>query len=304
MNTFRVTYDGPALEASEMDVRELAPALLAIGDVLDASATALYGGRIKAQVNVRGSFKTGSFGIDVSLLADWATRVRDLLAGDAGTATANALAILTALGWVSGQAAKVMRPSLFEVLRWLRGRAISKVDVNDETAILHVDEERIEIELRVLTLLRDVPVRRAAERVLAPLARDGVEVVAFGDDRGRVAVEVKRDELPWFVTPPVPDELLVNEERRMVFSIVSLAFKDDNKWRLYDGSNTIHATISDADFLARVDANQESFSKGDVLICEVRVQQWQTFDGAKTDYEVVRVVEHRTASRQIALPGV
>ena len=34
-----------ALESSEMDVRELAPALLAIGDLLDASTRALCGNR-------------------------------------------------------------------------------------------------------------------------------------------------------------------------------------------------------------------------------------------------------------------
>jgi len=33
---FRITYDGPALASHEMDVRELAPALLAMSDLLKA----------------------------------------------------------------------------------------------------------------------------------------------------------------------------------------------------------------------------------------------------------------------------
>jgi hypothetical protein len=90
----------------------------------------------------------------------------------------------------------------------------------------------------------------------------------------------------------------------MAFSIVSLAFKEDNKWRLSDGAATISATIADADFLKAVDENLESFSKGDVLMCEVLVRQWQTRGGAKTDFEVVKVLEHRRAARQIALPGI
>lgn len=64
---FQITYDGPSLAASEMDVRDLAPALLAAGDLLDAATRALHGERIKAQINVRASFKTGCFGIDFAL---------------------------------------------------------------------------------------------------------------------------------------------------------------------------------------------------------------------------------------------
>lgn len=60
MSDFRITYDGPALNMSEMDVRELAPALLAIGDLLTASVSVLCGDKIQPQVNVKGSFKTGA----------------------------------------------------------------------------------------------------------------------------------------------------------------------------------------------------------------------------------------------------
>jgi|GEM_PF-1096356 len=42
---FKGKIDGPALATSEMDVRELAPALLAIGDLLTASTNLLCGER-------------------------------------------------------------------------------------------------------------------------------------------------------------------------------------------------------------------------------------------------------------------
>lgn len=98
MSRFRITYDGPTLDSSEMDVRELAPALLAFGDLLDASTRALCGAQVRPQVNVRGSFKTGSFGIDFTLATSLLGRMRDMLSGSEGTALANAVTILTALG--------------------------------------------------------------------------------------------------------------------------------------------------------------------------------------------------------------
>lgn len=180
MSRFRVTYDGPALESSEMDVRELAPALLAIGDLLEASTRALCGDQVRPRVNVRGSFKTGSFGIDFTLATSLLGRMRDLLSGNESTALANAVTILTALGIAAPKA----RKGLFAVLKWLRGREIQRVQMQDHTATLHVDGEQLEIDLSVLTLLRDVGVRQATEHVLAPLARDGIVIFATGTDTG------------------------------------------------------------------------------------------------------------------------
>ncbi|AXF24804.1 hypothetical protein CUJ89_31705 [Burkholderia pyrrocinia] len=299
MSHFRITYDGPALESSEMDVRELAPALLAIGDLLEASTQALCDDQVQPQVNVRGSFKTGSFGIDFTLATSLLGRMRDMLGGSEGAALANAVTILTALGIAGPRVGK----GLFAVLKWLRGRKIQRVEMQDHVAVLHVDGEKLEIELSVLTLLRDVSVREATARVLSPLAREGVTIFSAGTDT-EVFETVTRDEIAWFHVPERADVLILDESRKMAFSIVSLAFKDDNKWRLYDGASTIHAAITDANFLTRVDNNQISFSKGDVLVCHVRVQQWQTADGARTEYEVTDVLEHRPAARQIPLPGL
>lgn len=299
MSHFRITYDGPALATSEMDVRELAPALLAIGDLLEASTKALCGDQVRPQVNVRGSFQTGSFGIDFTLVTSLISRMRELLAGPDGTALANAVTILTALGICGPKAKK----GLFAVLKWLRGRQIQRVQMKDNTAVLHVEGDKLEIELAVLTLLRDVSVREATTRALSPLTRDGITIFSAGTDT-KVFETITHDEVSWFHVPEQSDILLLDENRKMAFSIVSLAFKDDNKWRLFDGAATIHASITDTDFLRRVDSNQVSFSKGDVLVCNVRVQQWQTADGAKTEYEVTDVLEHRPAARQIQLPGL
>ena len=81
---------------------------------------------------------------------------------------------------------------------------------------------------------------------------------------------------------------------------MSLAFKEGNRWRLTDGQNTFSVQVNDEDFLRRVDANQVSFAKGDVLICKLRTKQWQVEDGVRSEYELVEVVEHRSA-RQLPL---
>ncbi|MCM3212910.1 hypothetical protein M3613_22480, partial [Bacillus licheniformis] len=139
------------------------------------------------------------------------------------------------------------RKGLFAVLKWLRGREITHVRMQNNTAVLDVDGDELEIDLPVLTLLSDVRVRQAIAQVLAPLAREGIEIFDAGTDT-EVYETVAHNEIAWFHAPESTDSLLLDEHRKMAFSIVSLAFKDDNKWRLYDGTSTIHATITDAGF--------------------------------------------------------
>lgn len=300
MTEFRLTYDGPALENHEMDPRELAPALLAMADLLESAARVLYGDKAKVNINVKGSFKTGSFNVDFVAGVQWLQVVRDMFAGAEATAIANATAILTALG-VMG------KKGLFPLLKWLRNRPITRMESiapgnsPARQVRIYVGNEFYEVEVDTVDLLRDVAVRKATEQVLAPLDRPGIDTFALGQGSS-VNVLVRDTERSSFVAPAPEEMLIIDDVRDMAFSIVSLAFKEDNKWRLSDGSSTISATISDVEFLHAVNNDLESFSKGDSLVCRVRVRQWQTSNGTRTEYEVIKVTKHLRAARQIALP--
>jgi hypothetical protein len=63
---FHVKYDGPALASHEMDVKDLAPALLAIGELLEEANRILNGGRVSITVNIKAT-EAGS--VDVVLTA-------------------------------------------------------------------------------------------------------------------------------------------------------------------------------------------------------------------------------------------
>jgi hypothetical protein len=293
---FRITYDGPALEHHQMDARELAPALLAVADLLETSCKALYGDKAKLQISVKGSFQTGSFNIDFVTAVNWLKTVRDLFSGEHATAMANGLVILGALGFVG-------KKGLAQALVWLRGRNITHVSVDVSAAKIYIGSEFFDVERDTVDLLRDVPVRQAFARVLSPLDRSGISIFAVGEGSALNLV-IDESERAFFDPPATEDVLLVEDTRTLAFSIVSLTFKEDNKWRLSDGSATISATISDSQFLSAVDQNLASFSKGDVLVCSVRIKQWQTQSGARTEYDVVTVQKHLRAATQITLPGL
>jgi hypothetical protein len=99
----------------------------------------------------------------------------------------------------------------------------------------------------------------------------------------------------------VEDEEITSNETDMAFSIVSLTFKEDNKWRLNDGNSTISAYIADDEFKKKVASNAITFSKDDILRCRVKITQRKTLDGLKNDYIILKVKEHLPAYRQLIL---
>jgi len=295
MSHIRITFDGAALESHEMDARDLAPALLAMAELLEASVATLYGDSATAQVNVKGSFKTGSFNIDFSTIVDFATTVKDFFSGSTATAAASAITITGLLGFS-------FKKGFAHVLKWSRGRKITKIEaLNNGKVNLFVNDEWIEVEEKVLDLLKSIPVRKAFDKLTAPLDREGIDIFSIGNDAEVFFLAEKQDRAS-FLLPDSEDA--IENRFTMGYSIVSPSFKEDNKWRLSDGNNVISVKVLDNAFLKKIADCEIAFSKGDFLLCHVLARQWQTATGAKTEYEVLEVIQYRSGMRQLPLPSL
>lgn len=286
---FTLTYDGPALANHEMDVRDLAPAMLAVGELFDALNSLLNGDGVEIAVNVR-VHEPGCFSVVFEVLQNWKDGALALLSGDAITAAINLRDLILASG-----------AGLVWLIKKTKGRTLDKVETaSPGMARITIGEEAFEVPLALLRAYQELTVRSALERVVAkPLAQTGIDEVRF-EARGRSEV-VRASEIDWFRVPEVSETILVDDTREAAYSIISLAFKEENKWRLHDGSNSVSALIEDEDFLRRVDANAVRFAKGDVLVCDVRFMQRQTAKGLVTEHRVVKVKRHIPAPRQLPL---
>jgi hypothetical protein len=285
--TIDIVYDGPAVADGSMNVRDLAPAMLAVGTLFEAANNITNGQRAKVNINVRAT-SPGSFHIlyevvqaitpqivDASLLTT-AIQLKELLVGGI-----------------------IVAGSLFAVIKWVNRRKPKLNKINEELYTLEIDNETYELPLELLRLYQDASIRRAVAEILHPVKEEGIDRIQILENKQPIQ-EVAKDEVDAFDYPGSQEQLVENVSR-IAFSIIGLSFKEDNKWRLTDGDNTFSVSMKDVDFQRRVDNNQEAFAKGDVLICDLRTIQWQVEGGGiKTEYEVIKVVNHRPA-RQLVL---
>lgn len=288
---FTVTYDGPALASGRMNVRDLAPALLALADALREAHHEISPGVPDPVLDIR-AMREGSFAIELILSEGLLDRAIDLLTSSETQAALNLGALV---GGFFGAARLVVH---------LARRKIRRQDPLSDggVRITFDDGTTITVPAVSIQIAQNPKFRTPAGEMVAPLRREGVDQLRLDHVRME-PVQVTEADLPGFEIPPMPEEQLEDSERLVALSPVTIAFAEGNKWKVTDGESTFWVTVEDQVFAQRVQAAVESFTSTDILRARLRTRQWRTPEGAlRTEHYIEQVVEHVRGPRQIPLP--
>jgi hypothetical protein len=222
---FGLTYAGDALAENTMDVRDLAPALLAFGELFSRANDILNGEDISVSLKVRAT-KPGSFELLLILSTVFHTTTQ-FLSGDLVTSAVNLKTLV-----VGGSKAGT---SLFGVFKRLKGQrpiatpSSSGVTLKASNIELHVPTE-------VFRLYQDKEINRLAQAVVEPLFRSGIDEMVVKEG-GKKLESVTKDDAATFTPIAVSDgtateNIIPNLALRLVSPTFTLT---RNKWRLDDG---------------------------------------------------------------------
>ena len=261
-----------------MNVYDAAANMTAFSDFVVAAAHKIYGEDVYVKAEVT-AFKHGSFGTD-------------LLFEVVGAAAAN-LPMLPDVVSV----ATTVKESL-ELYRFLKGEEPQKVEHHEDNSV-HVTNNTgtiMVINRPSLQLTLDPKAGKAAAQFIGEaLSKARVDSIDISSEGVKIAQATASD-APYY--HPIGDEDTVNESvTRMGLVIEMLSFKDGNKWRMWNGAESIMYAMEDEDFSRRVNSG-EAFRKGDILICDVRVKQTRTNGALKLHRAIVKVHDHKGGADQ------
>lgn len=305
-SAFRIAFEGEAFEDGEIDVNDLAPALLALGDVVQSANRALNGDRADARLKLKAT-REGSFEALLSIDISMIDAIKDMLDAVADNpdriiAADQLLDLLLKGGKIAGGTVL----GLFAAVRCLKGRRPKKVNERDNgTTSITVEETTIIVDSRTVRLLEDPPTREALEEFSdKSLGVPGVTAIRVGEKGSPDDLVLTSSDRSAFKVPePVDEEPKVEVvEREVWLKIITSHFRDGYKWRFTDGGEKpFTAEMADPQFIRQVQEGKITLSANDTLRCRVREEQRLSFSGLTKTQQVVEVLEHIPGARQLRL---
>ncbi|WCT72910.1 hypothetical protein PQ455_14895 [Sphingomonas naphthae] len=245
----RIRYDGPALAGHEMDVQDLAPALLAIADIVQIANRKFNGDSASIRVMVDADVEQQCFQLDLSLVQSFLDQAAVLI-GRKDVATAKDIAEW--IGLISGTGL-----GLFTLIKRIYGHKSGEQPAvtfrtGDQagTTIISIagDVQNLVVPTPTAKLLVDPDVNRNVRTVLSPLQREGYDDLTFiyGDQEvARIDKQQAQEIINSSPVDPIAPPMETISRIRGVVRIKSPQYEGAAKWSLLWQGRAIDAEMAD-----------------------------------------------------------
>lgn len=228
------------------------------------------------------------------------SRLLIFFSGDSATAAANLIALI---GFCPGPREKICK-GLIQLVKWIGPREIKKLhNLPDSNVEIFVDDDSEIFDSKVIELYRNIKLRSSLQEVISkPLEQEGIDSFASTVDDGLTFMTIDKQEAHYFKVE-LPAESIISESTvEKALQIKNISFNEGSRWRFSDGSSSFLAEIKDQKFISDIDNNTLNFSKGDMLLVDLKVTQYMIGDAIKTTFEIEHVKKQLNPQRQIDLP--
>jgi len=301
--TFQVAYDGEGVVNGSIDVRLLAPALLALGELVKSANTVLNGDTANTSLRVESDFKTGSFEISLVLDQSLLETVKNLFTPNN---IVGAAALFTAIFGAVKPTGKVIN-GLFKLYKELRGERpkTTLIDQSTRNTIFVLgDGNEVFVGENTAKLYADEQTMRHADQVVRPVSDKKMDYFEV-KKQSEVIDRIEISDLPKRLTEPqeigdieIADGTKLSSTREVLLRITKPAL-EGGRWGFSDGKSKFGASIEDTSFNEKVAHRQEGFYAGDTLHVLLRTSQKIVKDNKmEVSYVVERVIQHTHAPQE------
>ena len=288
---FSVKFDGPAVAEGRIPVSELAPSLLALGELFQHAKEIAEPDAPPVTLEVR-AYGGGSFENFLVVTAG----ITHLLT----TSPVNALTnLLTIVG--SGR-------GVIAALRALRGQNIARTESagRDQVRAYNENGDNFVSTGSVINVYNNFFARDAAVRFVQPLQNPDFSTIdvnvpeePLSVTRAEVlAIETAQEE-------PVPErDADIDQTFPTLVTLIQPSLEEGYMWRINYADNRIRASFDDEEYLDKIKRKEVGFVAGDTLRVDLRMRQWATDGKPTTKWSIVKVRGHMHAAdtKPSALP--
>lgn len=262
-----IRYDGPALASHEMDVQDLAPALLALADIVQIANKKFNGGNADIKVLVNADVEQKCFMIDVSLVQSIIEQAKGFFGSDE---IKTAKDIAEWVGLLAGGGA-----GLFQLLKFIRNSNPEKSPLTIEQSgtgnvVITGNGNIITIPMQTYLLAQEPVVVEKAKAVMKPLSKPGYQSLSFLEGETEI-FDVNQEEaseitgLPAQPLSAIPSESV--SDIRGAVRIKSAQYEGSAQWSFLWNGRAISADMEEgaADWVTEFQENRVSAPPNSIL---------------------------------------